>query len=123
MQLNLDNGLLLDGENVDIRYPITKNLLGQTSKFLNAVKEVDIKIYSGSTTGLVGESGSGKSSLARALLGIENSEGTIIFDGKDIKQLNSNETRRFKKDFQIVFQAPFGSLSPRMTIGEIVGEG
>ena len=122
-QLNLDNGLLLDGEKVDIRYPITKNIFGKTSKFLNAVKEVDIKIYSGSTTGLVGESGSGKSSLARALLGIENSEGTIIFDGKDIKQLNSNETRRFKKDFQIVFQDPFGSLSPRMTIGEIVGEG
>ena len=57
------------------------------------------------------------------MLGIENSEGTIIFDGKDIKQLNSNENRRFKKDFQIVFQDPFGSLSPRMTIGEIVGEG
>ena len=57
------------------------------------------------------------------MLGIENSEGTIIFDGKDIKQLNSNETRRFKKDFQIVFQDPFGSLSPRMTIGEIGGEG
>ena len=73
--------------------------------------------------GLVGESGSGKSSLARALLGIEKSEGSIIFDQKNINQLNANETRRFKKDFQIVFQDPFGSLSPRMTIEEIVGEG
>ena len=57
------------------------------------------------------------------MLGIEKSEGNIIFDGRNIHQLNSSETRRFKKDFQIVFQDPFGSLSPRMTIGEIVGEG
>ena len=102
---------------------VAKNLFGQTTEFLNAVKKVDIKIYSGSTTGLVGESGSGKSSLARALLGIENSEGQIIFDKKNINKLSSSEIRDFKKDFQIVFQDPFGSLSPRMTIGEIVGEG
>ena len=72
---------------------------------------------------MVGESGSGKSSLARALLGIENSNGSVIFDEKEILKLNSNENRKFKKDFQIVFQDPFGSLSPRMTIGEIIGEG
>ena len=59
----------------------------------------------------------------RQLLGIEKAEGNIVFDGRNIHQLNSSETRRFKKDFQIVFQDPFGSLSPRMTIGEIVGEG
>ena len=57
------------------------------------------------------------------MLGIEKSEGNIIFDGRNIHQLNSSETRTFKKDFLIVFQDPFGSLSPRMTIGEIVGEG
>ena len=121
--LNLENDLLLKGNKVDINYPIAKNIFGKTTEFLNAVKEVDIKVHSASTTGLVGESGSGKSSLARALLGIEKSEGMIIFDEKDIKQLSAIETRRFKKDFQIVFQDPFGSLSPRMTIGEIVGEG
>ena len=122
-KLNTNNELLLSGSEVDINYPVAKNLFGQTTEFLNAVKKVDIKIYSGSTTGLVGESGSGKSSLARALLGIENSEGHIIFDKKNINKLSSNEIRNFKKDFQIVFQDPFGSLSPRMTIGEIVGEG
>ncbi len=122
-KLNTDNELLLSGSEVDINYPVAKNLFGQTTEFLNAVKKVDIKIYSGSTTGLVGESGSGKSSLARALLGIEKSEGNIIFDNKDINKLSSSEIRNFKKDFQIVFQDPFGSLSPRMTIGEIVGEG
>ena len=122
-KLNTDNELLLTGSEVDINYPVAKNLFGQTTEFLNAVKKVDIKIYSGSTTGLVGESGSGKSSLARALLGIEKSEGKIIFDNRDINKLSSSEIRNFKKDFQIVFQDPFGSLSPRMTIGEIVGEG
>ena len=122
-KLNTNNELLLSGSEVDINYPVAKNLFGQTTEFLNAVKKVDIKIYSGSTTGLVGESGSGKSSLARALLGIEKSEGKIIFDNRDINKLSSSEIRNFKKDFQIVFQDPFGSLSPRMTIGEIVGEG
>ena len=122
-KLNTNNELLLSGSEVDINYPVAKNLFGQTTEFLNAVKKVDIKIYSGSTTGLVGESGSGKSSLARALLGIEKSEGKIIFDKKNINKLSSSEIRNFKKDFQIVFQDPFGSLSPRMTIGEIVGEG
>ena len=122
-KLNTNNELLLSGSEVDINYPVAKNLFGQTTEFLNAVKKVDIKIYSGSTTGLVGESGSGKSSLARALLGIEKSKGKIIFDKKNINKLSSSEIRNFKKDFQIVFQDPFGSLSPRMTIGEIVGEG
>ena len=122
-KLNTNNELLLSGSEVDINYPVAKNLFGQTTEFLNAVKKVDIKIYSGSTTGLVGESGSGKSSLARALLGIEKSDGKIIFDNKNINKLSSSEIRNFKKDFQIVFQDPFGSLSPRMTIGEIVGEG
>ena len=122
-ELNTENEVLLSGDKVDINYPVAKNIFGKTTEFLNAVKKVDIKIYSGATTGLVGESGSGKSSLARALLGIEHSQGGIIFDKKNINTLNSNETRKFKKDFQIVFQDPFGSLSPRMTIGEIVGEG
>ena len=122
-KLNTNNDLLLSGSEVDINYPVAKNLFGQTTGFLNAVKKVDIKIYSGATTGLVGESGSGKSSLARALLGIEKSKGKIIFDNKNINKLSSSEIRDFKKDFQIVFQDPFGSLSPRMTIGEIVGEG
>ena len=122
-EMNLEKEVLLHADKVDINYPITKNLFGKAVEYLNAVKKVDIRIYSGSTTGLVGESGSGKSSLARALLGIENAAGTIIFDGKNINSLNQNEKRAFKKDFQIVFQDPFGSLSPRMTIGEIVGEG
>ena len=122
-KFNSDANILLNAEKVNVNYPILKNVFGQVKEYLNAVKTVDIKIYSGSTTGLVGESGSGKSSLARALLGIEKAQGSIYFDGKDINLLSSSEKRNFKKDFQIVFQDPFGSLSPRMTIGEIIGEG
>lgn len=121
--VNKQEVILLEAKNVDINYPIKKNFLGQITEYLNAVKKVDINIFSGTTTGLVGESGSGKSSLARALLGIEESDGLIVFDNKDINKLSTSETRKYKKDFQIVFQDPFGSLSPRMTIGEIIGEG
>ena len=102
---------------------INKSFLTRKKKYFKAVKGVDINIYPGSTTGLVGESGSGKSSLAKGLLGLERSQGSIIFDGKDINQLTKKEKRALKKDFQIVFQDPFGSLSPRMTVGDIIGEG
>jgi len=121
--LNEEDEILLDAGQVNINYVVARNLFGKPKEFLNAVKKVDIKIYKGSTTGLVGESGSGKSSLARALLGIEDADGSIEFDGIDIKDLDLRSMRSFKKDFQIVFQDPFGSLSPRMTIGEIIGEG
>ena len=122
-KLNEEDEILLDAGQVNINYVIARNLFGKPKEFLNAVKKVDIQIYKASTTGLVGESGSGKSSLARALLGIEDAEGAIEFDGIDIKGLDLKSMREFKKDFQIVFQDPFGSLSPRMTIGEIIGEG
>ena len=121
--LNDEEEILLDAGQVNINYVVSRSLFGKPKEFLNAVKKVDIKIFKGSTTGLVGESGSGKSSLARALLGIEDADGAIEFDGIDIKELDLKSMRGFKKDFQIVFQDPFGSLSPRMTIGEIIGEG
>ena len=121
--LNEEGKILLDAGQVNINYVVARNLFGTPKVFLNAVKNVDIKIYKASTTGLVGESGSGKSSLARALLGIESAAGSIVFDGINIKDLDLKSMRGFKKDFQIVFQDPFGSLSPRMTIGEIIGEG
>ena len=121
--LNEEGKILLDAGQVNINYVVARNLFGTPKEFLNAVKNVDIKIYKASTTGLVGESGSGKSSLARALLGIESAAGSIVFDGINIKDLDLKSMRGFKKDFQIVFQDPFGSLSPRMTIGEIIGEG
>ena len=123
LELKQDNPRLLEAQNIDIQYLINKPFLFGKKTYLKAVKNVDINVYSGSTTGLVGESGSGKSSLARALLGLEESTGNILFDGKDLGNFSKQEKRLMKKDFQIVFQDPFGSLSPRMTVGEIVGEG
>ena len=113
---------LLEAQKVNVNYLLKKNLFKENS-YLNAVKDVDINVYPGCTTGLVGESGSGKSSLARALLGLEESDGKIYFQGKEFLDLSSSEFRQIKKDFQIVFQDPFGSLSPRQTIGDIIGEG
>jgi ABC-type microcin C transport system duplicated ATPase subunit YejF len=114
---------ILEATNLEIDYLVGKSLITRKKKYFKAVKGVDINIYPGSTTGLVGESGSGKSSLAKGLLGLERSQGSIIFDGKDMNQLTKKEKRALKKDFQIVFQDPFGSLSPRMTVGDIIGEG
>ena len=114
---------ILEATNLEIDYLVGKSFLTRKKKYFKAVKGVDINIYPGSTTGLVGESGSGKSSLAKGLLGLEQSQGSIIFDGKDINLLTKKEKRSLKKDFQIVFQDPFGSLSPRMTVGDIIGEG
>ena len=91
--------------------------------FFHAVKDVNFSIPKNSTIGLVGESGSGKSTLGKALAGLINYQGSVIYDGQDISQLNSKESKLIKKDIQIVFQDPYGSLSPRMTVGEIVGEG
>ena len=114
---------LLFSKDLGVQYLIKKSFLSRRNEYLTAVKNVNIKVYPGSTTGLVGESGSGKSTLARALLGLEKSYGLISFDGKEIKSLDSQSKRLMKKDFQIVFQDPFGSLSPRQIVGEIVGEG
>tara|TARA_Y100001001_G_scaffold36802_1_gene30520 strand:+ start:53 stop:1651 length:1599 start_codon:yes stop_codon:yes gene_type:complete len=113
---------ILVSKGLEVNY-LTKKSFLKRSLYLAAVKDVAIEVYEGRTTGLVGESGSGKSSLARALLGLEQSKGFIEFNGKDLSSLNANSRRLMKKDFQIVFQDPFGSLSPRQTVGEIIGEG
>ena len=117
-----DGKPILLSEGLTVNYLTKKSFLNK-NLYLTAVNDAAIEVHEGRTTGLVGESGSGKSSLARALLGLEQSEGFIEFDGKDLNSLSENSRRFIKKDFQIVFQDPFGSLSPRQTIGEIIGEG
>ncbi|MFL2697694.1 MAG: ABC transporter ATP-binding protein [Gammaproteobacteria bacterium] len=121
-ELNKLEAPLLEAQDVSVNYLTKKNML-RSNDYLEAVKEVNINVYPGCTTGLVGESGSGKSSLARALLGLEDSKGKIYFNGKELMDFSSLEFRKAKKDFQIVFQDPYGSLSPRQTIGDIIGEG
>ena len=109
-------------KNLNIYYPLPNKNFFKKECF-HAVKDVNFAIPKQSTIGLVGESGSGKSTLGKALAGLIDYQGSVIFDGQDVSQLSSKEIKLIKKDIQIVFQDPYGSLSPRMTIGEIVGEG
>ena len=113
---------LISAENLDVFYPLPKKTFLK-QEFFHAVKNVSFSIPINSTIGLVGESGSGKSTLGKALAGLIKYDGSVSYQGKNISDLSSKESKFLKKDIQIVFQDPYGSLSPRMTIGEIVGEG
>ena len=113
---------LIKVQDLNIFYPLPNKTFFKKD-FFHAVKDVNFSIPQKSTIGLVGESGSGKSTLGKALAGLINYQGSVLYDGVNINQLNSKESKSIKKDIQIVFQDPYGSLSPRMTVGEIVGEG
>jgi len=96
---------------------------GRGRKRFHALDRVSLSIEAGECVGLVGESGSGKSTLGKAILGLaEPSEGRILFEGEDIAHASPQTRRRLAKDIQVVFQDPYGSLSPAMTIGEILAE-
>ena len=109
-------------KDLNVYYPLPSKTFFQKD-FFHAVKDVNFSIPKKSTIGLVGESGSGKSTLGKALAGLINYQGSVLYGNQDINQLNSKDLKLLKKDIQIVFQDPYGSLSPRMTVGEIVGEG
>ena len=104
-------------------FQIGGGFLSGAPLLLKAVDRVSVVLKQGQTIGIVGESGSGKSTLARALLRLLPSEGAIKFEGRDIAKLSKEEMRPLRKQIQIVLQDPFGSLSPRMTAGQIVTEG
>ena len=112
---------LLQAQNVRVAYPLRGGFLGKRT--FVAVDGVSLTIGRGETLGLIGESGSGKSTLGRAILKLERASGTIVFEGRDLQCLTRAEMRPLRRDLQIVFQDPFSSLSPRRTIGDIVGEG
>jgi len=90
---------------------------------VKAVNDANVAVRAGETLGIVGESGSGKTTLALAIMRLIESEGRVVYLGRDITDAGVAELRRLRRDMQIVFQDPFGSLSPRMTAGEIIGEG
>ena len=112
---------LLRAEHVRIAYPVRGGLF--RTKTFTAVEDVSLLIGRGETLGLIGESGCGKSTLGRAIVKLERSTGAILFDGRDLQSLTKAQMRPLRRDLQIVFQDPFSSLSPRRTIGAIVGEG
>ncbi len=114
---------ILATEKFKVWYPIKAGVFRHTVDYIKAVNEVDIRVRAGETIGIVGESGSGKSSLGLGLLRLIGSKGPIRYLGQDIQGLSWRRMRPMRREMQIVFQDPFGSLSPRMTVGEIVEEG
>jgi microcin C transport system ATP-binding protein len=121
--LNDNAPVVLTGDDIKVWFPIKKGLLRKTVDHVKAVDGIDVTVRAGQTLGVVGESGSGKTTLGLALTRMIGSEGRIHFDGKDIDAFSFTDMRPLRSDVQIVFQDPFGSLSPRMAIAEIVGEG
>lgn len=115
--------VLVETKDLKVWFPIKRGLLRRTVGHIRAVDGVDVSIHKGETLGVVGESGSGKSSLGYALLRLIPSTGKIVVLGQDIAGRSGRALRPMRKHMQIVFQDPFGSLSPRMSVGEIVEEG
>ena len=110
-------------DNIKVWFPIMKGIIRRTVGHVKAVDGIDVSVKRGHTLGIVGESGSGKSTLARALLRLEQSEGAIRFKDHEIHTLDGKALQPLRADLQIVFQDPFGSLSPRMSVAQIIGEG
>ena len=122
-QINADAQSVIDAKDIRVYFPVTKGFFKRKIDEVKAVDQVTLQLGYGETLGIVGESGSGKTTLGMALLKLEKSTGEIVFDGHELHGMNESSVRPLRKDFQIVFQDPFSSLSPRMTIEQIIGEG
>jgi len=115
--------VVLSGQDVRVHFPIKKGVLKRTVGHVKAVDGIDLNLRAGHTVGVVGESGSGKTTLGMALLRLTGATGAITFDGTDLQALSGKQIRPLRKAMQVVFQDPYGSLSPRMSVGQIVAEG
>jgi microcin C transport system ATP-binding protein len=118
-----ESPVVMSADDLKVWFPIKRGVLRRTVGHIKAVDGVSLAVRKGETLGVVGESGSGKTTLGLALLRLISSDGPIVFLGKDIQGLRFKEMRPFRRDMQIVFQDPFGALSPRMSVGDIVAEG
>ena len=108
---------LLEVKDLNCRFEIERNLFSK-NKYLYVLKNINFNLKQGSTLGIVGESGCGKSTLCRTILSLNNKEtGNIKWFSKDIDQFSNKEFKNFRQNVQIIFQDPYGSLNPRMTIG------
>ncbi len=115
--------VLLLAKHLSVWFPSKKTFLGKTLSYTKAVDDISFEIYKGETMGLVGESGCGKTTLGRALLRlVEPTSGQIIYDGVDLTAKKKDELRSLRKDIQIIFQDPYSSLNPRLTIGSAIAE-
>jgi microcin C transport system ATP-binding protein len=118
-----ESPVIVSTDGLRVWFPIRRGVLKRTVGHVRAVDDVSLTVRRGQTLGIVGESGSGKTTLGRALLRLVRSEGPIVFQGQRIDGLGAREMRPLRRNLQIVFQDPFGSLSPRMSVGDIVREG
>ena len=114
---------ILQVKNISVKFPIRKGVFGKVTDYVNAVDDISFDVYPGETLGLVGESGCGKTTLGRAIIRlIEPTSGKVYFKGFDFSSLYGRELRRMRKHIQIIFQDPYSSLNPRMTIGRAIME-
>jgi microcin C transport system ATP-binding protein len=120
---DLSRPAVMEAKDIKVWFPIKRGFLRRVVGYVKAVDGIDVTVREGQTLGVVGESGSGKTTLGLALLRLISSEGRIVFLGKDVQGKSRAEMRPVRSDMQIVFQDPYGSLSPRMSIADIVAEG
>jgi len=118
-----DAPVVMAAEGVKVWFPIKAGVLHRTVGYIKAVDGINLSVRRGHTVGVVGESGSGKTTLGLALLRLLGSDGAIRFDGQDIQGMSAARLRPLRRGMQMVFQDPYGSLSPRLSVGQIVGEG
>ncbi|MGE0519746.1 MAG: ABC transporter ATP-binding protein [Candidatus Binatia bacterium] len=115
--------VVLSCDALRVWYPIKQGVLRRTVDHVRALDGVTVEVRAGETVGIVGESGSGKTTLALAVLRLVDSQGRLLFDGRELGELRGGALRPLRREMQIVFQDPYGSLNPRLSVGQIVGEG
>ncbi|MGE0767070.1 MAG: ABC transporter ATP-binding protein [Hyphomicrobiaceae bacterium] len=118
-----DGAVVVETDNLKVWFPIRRGLLRHTVGYIKAVDGITLKLRAGETLGVMGESGSGKTTLGLAILRLVSSDGPIVYLGNRIDALDSRAMRPLRKEMQIVFQDPYGSLSPRLSVGQIIEEG
>jgi microcin C transport system ATP-binding protein len=115
--------VVMEADNLRVWFPVKRGFLKKTVDHIKAVDGLSLKLREGQTLGVVGESGSGKTTLGLALMRLISSEGKIAYVGKRIDELRSKQMRPLRREMQIVFQDPYGSLSPRLSASQIIEEG
>ena len=118
-----DAATIIEAENIKVWFPIKAGVMRRVVDYVKAVDGVSVRVKAGHTVGVVGESGSGKTTLGLALLRLIKSEGPVVYLGRRIDRLGWRELRPLRRELQVVFQDPYGSLSPRLSIAQIVAEG
>ncbi|MGI9279390.1 MAG: ABC transporter ATP-binding protein [Endozoicomonas sp.] len=118
-----DQHKMIEGRDIRVWFPVKAGFFRRTVDHIKAVTDLSISVAQGETLGIVGESGSGKTTLGMALLKLQECEGEIYFEGDPLHRLSQKQFRLYRRQMQVVFQDPYGSLSPRMTIADIIGEG